>query len=132
MPPPWNAAISCCGDTLPDPSLHLQSPGLREAIPHSDRLVGLPQGPFVGEIDYDDIQSILANQARWMTTPERRVVADLAEYLEFKRSNLPNKTSLKSPRPTGPAGEIIPGASENLLKIVSLQPNSVDLAIRRP
>ena len=93
---------------------------LRKAIPHSDRLTGLPRGPFVGEIDYDDIQSILANQARWMSTPERRVVADLTEYLEFKRSNLPNKTSLKSPRPTGPTGEIFPGAPENFLEILSV------------
>ncbi|HMB08255.1 MAG TPA: hypothetical protein VKP69_31560, partial [Isosphaeraceae bacterium] len=27
VPPPWNIAISWCGGTLPDPSLHLQSPG---------------------------------------------------------------------------------------------------------
>lgn len=93
---------------------------LRKSIPHSDRLIGLPQDPFVGEIDYNDIQSILTNQARWMTAPERRVVADLTEYLEFKRSNLPNKMALKSPRPTGPAGEIFPGAPENLLKILSV------------
>ena len=93
---------------------------LRTSIPHSDRLIGLPQAPFVGEIDYDDIQSILANQARWMSTPERRVVADLTEYLEFKRSNLPNKTSLKSPGSTGLAGEMFPGAPTNLLEILSV------------
>jgi hypothetical protein len=90
------------------------------AIPHSDRLIGLPQGPFVGEIDYNDIQSILTDQARWMTAPERRVVGNLTEYLEFKRSNLPNKTSLKSPEPNGLAGEMFPGAPENLLKILSV------------
>ncbi len=93
---------------------------LRGAIPHADRLVGLPQDPFVGEIDYNDIQSTLTSQARWMTAPERRVVADLAEYLEFKRSNLPNKMAFKSPGPTGPAGEIFPGAPENPLKILSI------------
>src|SRR5512135_31718 len=30
VPPPWNIAISWCGGTLPDPSLHLQSPGRSE------------------------------------------------------------------------------------------------------
>jgi len=93
---------------------------LRRAIPHSDRLIGLPQGPFIGEIDYGDIQSILTNQARWMTEPERRVVADLAEYLEFKRSTLPNKTGLKLSRPTGPAGEMFSRASTNPLEILSV------------
>jgi len=93
---------------------------LRKAIPHSDRLIGLPRGPFVGEIDYDDIQSILTNQARWMTAPERRVVADLTEYLEFKRSNLPNMTGLKSTRPTGPAVEMFPGTPTNPLEILSV------------
>jgi hypothetical protein len=93
---------------------------LRAAIPHADRLIGLPRGPFVGEIDYDDIQSILTRQDRWMTVPERRVVAHLTDYLGFKRSTLPNKTSLKSPSPTGLAGEVFPGAPENPLKILSV------------
>jgi hypothetical protein len=93
---------------------------LREAIPHSDRLIGLPRGPFVGEIDYDDIRSSLNNQARWMTFPERRVVADLTDYLEFKRSNLPNKMGLKSPGSTGPADEMFPGAPINSLEILTV------------
>lgn len=93
---------------------------LRGAIPHSDRLIGLPQSSFVGEIDYDDIQSILTQQARWMSVPERRVVADLTEYLEFKRSNLPNKTALKLSGPTGPAGEMFPGTPTNPLEILSV------------
>ena len=93
---------------------------LRGAIPHSDRLIGLPQDPFVGEIDYNDIQSILVHQSRWMSIPERRVVANLTEYLEFKRSNLPNKLALKSPGSTGPTGEMFPGAPTNPLKILSV------------
>ena len=93
---------------------------LRGSIPHSDRLVGLPRGPFVGEIDYDDIQAILTKQSRWMTVPERRMVADLTEYLEFKRSNLPNKKILKSPGPTGPAGEMFPGTPIDPLEILSV------------
>ncbi len=55
-----------------------------------------------------------------MSVPERRVVAVLTEYLEFKRSNLPNKMAIKSPGPTGPAGEIFPGVAENPLKILSV------------
>lgn len=93
---------------------------LLKAIPHSDRLIRLPHGPFVGEIDYNDIQSILTKQVRWMSVPERRVVADLTEYLEFKRSNLPNKMALKSPGPTGLAGEMFPGAPTNPLEILSV------------
>lgn len=80
---------------------------LQEAIPHSDRLIGLPRTPFVGEIDYNDIQSILGDQARWMTVSERRVVVNLTNYLEFKRSNLPNKRAMKPPKP---AAEMFSGA----------------------
>jgi hypothetical protein len=93
---------------------------LRGAIPHSDRLIGLPRGPFVGEIDYNDIQSILTDQARWMSVPERRVVADLTDYLEFKRSILPDKMALKLSKPAGPAGEMFPGAPTNLPEILSV------------
>ena len=93
---------------------------LKDAIPHSDRLIGLPRGPFVGQIDYIDIQSILTNQARWMTAPERRVVADLTDYLEFKRSTLPNKTGLKLSGATGPESEMFPGVSTNPLEILSV------------
>ena len=93
---------------------------LREAIPHSDRLIGLPRGPFVGEIDYEDIRIILRHQSRWMTSPERRVAADLTEYLEFKRSTLPNQMGLKLSGATGSAGEMFPGASTNPLEILSV------------
>lgn len=93
---------------------------LLEAIPHSDRLVGLPRGPFVGQIDYEDIQSTLSHQSRWMSSPERRVVSDLTEYLEFKRSNLPNKMALKSPRPTESAGEMFSGTPTTNLEILSV------------
>lgn len=93
---------------------------LREAIPHSDRLVGLPRGPFVGEIDHHDIRSILNDQSRWMSVPERRVVADLTEYLEFKRSKPPGKTAFKSSGPEGSAGGMLPEAPANSLEILSV------------
>lgn len=65
---------------------------LRSAIPHSDRLRGLPRGPFVGQFDYGDINAILRRQGRWMNRAERQVIEDLTDYLEFKRSNLPTRS----------------------------------------
>jgi hypothetical protein len=61
------------------------------AIPHSDRLIGLPRGPFVGQLDYNDIITILTHQSKWMTVAERRVVQDLTSYLDFKRANVPTR-----------------------------------------
>ena len=45
---------------------------LRSAIPKAERLRGLPRGPFVGQLDYNDITTVLEGQSRWMTAPERR------------------------------------------------------------
>jgi len=60
---------------------------LRAAIPHADRLVGLPRGPFVGELDYADIIELLGRQTRWFHRAERRIATDLGDYLEFKLSS---------------------------------------------
>ena len=68
---------------------------LRSSIPHAENLKGLPRGPFVGQIDYQDIRSNLTEQSRWMNTTERRVVAELTEYLEFKAASIPNRLDLK-------------------------------------
>ena len=57
---------------------------LQNAIPHSDRLIGFPQPPFVGEFSYGDISRLLGRQSKWFTPPERRVIEDLRQYLEFK------------------------------------------------
>jgi hypothetical protein len=62
---------------------------LRAAIPHSDRLVGLPKSPFVGELGYSDLVETLNKQSRWFGRAERRVVDDLAGYLEYKLSARP-------------------------------------------
>jgi hypothetical protein len=59
---------------------------LRESIPHNDRLVGLPKSPFIGEIGYPEIASILRRQTKFFTRPERLAVETLVAYLEFKRS----------------------------------------------
>lgn len=83
-------------------------------IPHSDRLNGLPRGPFVGELCYDDINAILRHQSRFMTSAERRVVHDLISYLEFKGGNLPSRsTQITTPKEPGSSPEIqeLPGIS---------------------
>jgi hypothetical protein len=49
----------------------------------------------VGQLDYDDITTVLELQARWMSAPERRIIDDLSNYLEFKRANLPSKATFK-------------------------------------
>ena len=55
-----------------------------------------------------------------MTLPERGVVADLSEYLEYKRSNLPDKMASKSPRSAEMAGEMFPGPQASFPKILSV------------
>jgi len=80
---------------------------LRAAIPHSDRLIGLPKGPFVGQFDHDDVREVLTRHARFMTFAERRVVEDLDQYLEFKRIHLMNRSNAVSGPETVAA--ILPG-----------------------
>lgn len=93
---------------------------LLAAIPHSDRLTGLPRGPFVGQLDYRDIVSTLTSQSKWMTAPERRVVAALEEYLEFKRSNLPNARAGSPPRSPKTSDELSREAPKPPLEILSV------------
>ena len=80
---------------------------LRAAIPHSDRLVGLPKAPFVGQFDYDDFREVLTRHARFMTFAERRLAEDLDQYLEFKRIHLMNRSNAVSAPETVAA--ILPG-----------------------
>lgn len=76
---------------------------LRRSIPHADKLVGLPRGPFVGQVDYRDIRSTLAAGSRWMSAAERRVAGGLADYLEYKASGVPGRTG---PEPDRPASAV--------------------------
>lgn len=64
---------------------------LRAAVPHADRLIGLPRSPFLGELAYADIIETLRRQSRWFNRAERRVVGDLSEYLEYKLSTRPHR-----------------------------------------
>lgn len=61
---------------------------VRASVPQADRLVGLPAGPFVGEISYNGIINVLASQRRWLTRPERILFGGLIDYLQFKKRHL--------------------------------------------
>jgi len=63
--------------------------GVRKAIPHSDRLRGLPRAPMVGELSYEDIARVLSRAQRRYTRAEQQVAGTLADYLLFKAKNLP-------------------------------------------
>jgi hypothetical protein len=54
------------------------------AIPHNDKLVGLPKAPFIGELTYGDVNRVLKRQRPRFTRPEKQLVDHLIEYLEFK------------------------------------------------
>jgi hypothetical protein len=97
---------------------------LRSAIPHSDRLIGLPPGPFVGELTYGGLVGLLRDQARWFTRPERQVVDDLTCYLEYKLSSRPDRTS--RPRHVLPAAEtsLMQPLSEGPMMPIDLLPPS--------
>ena len=63
---------------------------LLTAIPHSDRLSGLPNAPFVGQFSYRHIRKMLVRQRRWFTRPERMLVDQLGDYLEWKEYQVPD------------------------------------------
>lgn len=75
---------------------------LRAAIPHSDGLTGLPRSPFVGEISYADVMSLLRRQSRWLNRAERLIADDLAAYLDFKLTSIPARSSPRSPGGSDP------------------------------
>jgi hypothetical protein len=64
---------------------------LRKAIPKSDRLVGLPARPFVGEIGYGQIREVLRRRERFQNRAERALVEDLQRYLAFKKGAAPRQ-----------------------------------------
>jgi hypothetical protein len=57
---------------------------LKAAIPHSDRLTGLPQLPFIGELSYQNIVTVLRRQRCRFTRPERYLIDSLGDYLTHK------------------------------------------------
>ncbi|MCA8988385.1 MAG: hypothetical protein KDA78_12120 [Planctomycetaceae bacterium] len=61
---------------------------LKDAIPDSERLSDLPKLPFIGELGYRDVVSILKQQRRWFSKPERTLIDDLERYLQLKITQL--------------------------------------------
>jgi hypothetical protein len=61
---------------------------LRSSIPHSDRLVGLPRQPFVGQLGYDDVSETLRRQRRWFGRGERELCDTLVAFLQAKRRQI--------------------------------------------
>lgn len=70
--------------------------GLRKAIPHSDKMNGLPRSPFVGELSYAGIVGLLRRQSRWFNRAERLIAQDLTAYLEFKLTTIATKSPPRS------------------------------------
>jgi hypothetical protein len=68
---------------------------LYRRIPHSDRLIGLPKAPFIGELSYMDIIQVLRRQRRYFTRPEKVMLDSLVDYLTFKIRTLPTNPPLK-------------------------------------
>jgi hypothetical protein len=64
---------------------------LRQAIPRSDQLTGLPRMPFVGEIGYAEINDVLRRRMRFFTRAERIIVDHLTNYLDFKKAAMRSK-----------------------------------------
>ena len=64
---------------------------LRAAIPHSDRLVGFPTLPFVGELSYQDVIDLLRRQRCWFSRPEQKAIDTFCDYLTFKLASLRQK-----------------------------------------
>ncbi len=69
---------------------------LRTAIPHSDLISQLPRLPFIGELGYYDLVQMLRRQKRWFTSPEKILVDQLAEYLEYKLATRPRRSLVDS------------------------------------
>jgi hypothetical protein len=58
------------------------------ALPRPDLLLDLPRRPFVGEISYGDIATILRSNERWLTRAERDLAGILSEYLLRKTNQM--------------------------------------------
>lgn len=75
---------------------------LQKAMPHSDRLIGYPRSPFIGELSYSDIVNLLRLRFRWFSRTEKSIAEDLATYLQFKLSSRPARFAGPGPGGTSP------------------------------
>lgn len=74
---------------------------LPQAVPHFDRLSGLPRSPFVGELTFGDFAAVLRERRRFGPPAERRLTGQLADYLDFKAAHAIR-------RPSEPVEEVAP------------------------
>lgn len=65
---------------------------VKTAIPHSEKLVGLPRNPFIGELAYSDLIQVLQHQRRWFTRPEKKILDHVVDYLTFKLQRVTSYT----------------------------------------
>lgn len=70
---------------------------LRAGIPHADRIKAWPQPPFIGELSYRDLGTIIRGFYKQLSPCEQVVARDLITYLDFKRASVPNHSRLKQP-----------------------------------
>jgi len=63
---------------------------LLSAIPKNDQLQQLPPEPFIGECTYRGLRTILAEQRRWFTRTEQRLIDRLLNYLAWKEHRVPS------------------------------------------
>jgi len=59
------------------------------SIPHSEALSALPRTPFIGSLSYVDVTEILKKQQHLFPATERRVIAQLVDYLRHKSATVP-------------------------------------------
>lgn len=64
---------------------------LKSSIPHGELLHKLPRGPFIGELSYRGVISLLKERRSRFTPSERRQIDQLIDYLWLKISTLPRK-----------------------------------------
>jgi hypothetical protein len=95
---------------------------LRSAIPYSGRLIGLPMGPFVGELTYGGLVELLRSRAPWFTRPERQVIDDLTHYLEYKSSSRSDRSLRPRHAPATDRRSPIPPPSDGLTMSLGLTP----------
>jgi hypothetical protein len=89
--PPRDFILLLCYPGKGHPLVHeyRDTARVRAAIPHSERLMGLPVTPFIGELGYGDIVQVLRQQRCRFTRSERRLADSLADYLTYKVAMLP-------------------------------------------
>jgi hypothetical protein len=61
---------------------------LKDSLPASERLIGLPSSPFIGQLSYPDVVTVLKSQEDEMSEVETGLARQLSDYLSFKSQTL--------------------------------------------